>query len=349
MRNCGTDLSLGLRVPDHVQRLWGQYSPWHPVDEYVSPPKHCKVTRLHRHGARYPAKTDGVQYGGSIQHLASPHKFVESNLDFLKDYRYDMGEEDLIPFGASATSMPRVMATAGNWTVGFSAASHQRYNPNVNVVISESRNSTLQNDCPNAGEGSAEMGEWLSIFGPLIAARLNKAAPGADLNEMDIFNVMAMFPFETLATENTSPLFCRLFTDDDFRAFEYDGDVEKYYKTGYGKPLGPVQGIGYVNELLSRLSDSPVQDHTTHNFSLHYSPHQTIYADFSHDNLMVAEPSVCSIFPRMRSIRAKCLTNNGVWVASRILHHGLRSVVAFMEIQGYARRDGDSDFEKCFN
>ncbi|GBE77853.1 hypothetical protein SCP_0107350 [Sparassis crispa] len=128
--------------------------------------------------------------------------------------------------------MPRVMATAGNWTVGFSAASHQRYNPNINVVISESRNSTLQNDCPNAGEGSAEMGEWLSIFGPLIAARLNKAAPGADLNEVDIFNVMAMCPFETVETENTSPLFCRLFTDDDFRAFEYDGDVEKYYKTG---------------------------------------------------------------------------------------------------------------------
>ena len=38
----------------------------------------------------------------------------------------------------------------------------------------------------------------------------------------------------------------------------------------YGNPLGRIQGVGYVNELLARLTGEPVQDHTTHNSSLEF-------------------------------------------------------------------------------
>ena len=41
-----------------------------------------------------------------------------------------------------------------------------------------------------------------------------------------------MCPFESVAKEVLSP-FCALFDDEDFRAFEYYVDLEKYYKTGY--------------------------------------------------------------------------------------------------------------------
>ena len=43
---------------------------------------------------------------------------------------------------------------------------------------------------------------------------------------------MAMCPFDSVAKETLSP-FCTMFTEEDFRAFEYYGDLEKYYKTGY--------------------------------------------------------------------------------------------------------------------
>ncbi len=71
----------------------------------------------------------------------------------------------------------------------------------------------------------------MSVFGPPIAARLNKAAPGANLNATHVFHLLAMCPFESVAKETMSP-FCAMFTEDDFRAFEYYGDLEKYYKTG---------------------------------------------------------------------------------------------------------------------
>ncbi|KAI0952759.1 hypothetical protein AcW1_007157 [Taiwanofungus camphoratus] len=131
------------------------------------------------------------------------------------------------------------------------------------------------------------MDKWLSIFAPPVAKRLKKAALGADLRNADVFNLLAMFLFESLAAERASA-FCRPFTEDDFCAFDYHGDLEKYYKTGYGEPLGPVQGVGYANELRARPADSPVHDCTQTNASLSSPLRRTLYADFSHENAMVA-------------------------------------------------------------
>ena len=71
----------------------------------------------------------------------------------------------------------------------------------------------------------------MSVFGPRIVARLNRDAPGAKLNVTHVFGLLAMCPFESVAKEVLSP-FCALFDDEDFRAFEYYGDLEKFYRTG---------------------------------------------------------------------------------------------------------------------
>lgn len=60
----------------------------------------------------------------------------------------------------------------------------------------------------------------------------------------------------------------------------------------YGNPLGPVQGVGYIAELIARLISSPVQNITNINRTLDSSEetfplHRTFYADFSHDNQMI--------------------------------------------------------------
>ncbi|KAI9065943.1 acid phosphatase [Trametes sanguinea] len=309
-----------LGVPKSLQTKWAQYSPWHPLDKYRAPPAGCNITQVHilqRHGARYPNAEDGQNYSRAVDHLASADKFRDKRLKFLKEYEYDLGADDLVPFGAShgadclqeirATRehdsdtlrpggrSPRVISTATNWTVGFAAASHQRYQPYLNVIISEEYNNTLNNDCPNAGDGTPEMETWRSVFAPPIAKRLTKGAPGAELTNDDVFHLMAMCPFDSVAKETMSP-FCAMFTEDEFRAFEYHGDLEKYYKTGYGEKLGPIQGVGYVNELLARLTGTPVKDHTTHNSSLEFPLDRTVYADFTHENLMIAVYAAMGLF-----------------------------------------------------
>ena len=63
----------------------------------------------------------------------------------------------------------------------------------------------------------------------------------------------------------------------------------------FGNALGPTQGVGFTNELIARLTNSPVVDGTSSNhtldsrnatFPLSESP--SLYADFSHDNDMTA-------------------------------------------------------------
>ena len=173
--------------------------------------------------------------------------------------------------------------------------------------------------CPNAGSSDAQTNLWSSIYGSPIAGRLNAHALGANLTGQDISNLISLCAFETVATSTLSP-FCGIFTHVEFTQFEYWADLDKYYGTRYvffsvlsllttiytcvnryGQALGPVQGVGYVNELLARLTGLPVQDNTQTNRTLDSSPttfplNRTFYADFSHDNEMIAIYAALGLF-----------------------------------------------------
>ena len=99
-------------------------------------------------------------------------------------------------------------------------------------VIKKNSNNTLDdNMCPNAGDGDDEQAEWFAAAFTPLADRLNAAAPGANLTTENVYFLMALCPFDSLAHERLSPL-CRLFGDEEFELFEYANDVDKYYGTG---------------------------------------------------------------------------------------------------------------------
>jgi len=218
---------------------------------------------------------------------------------------------------------------------------------------------------------------------------------------------MSLCAFETVSEEETSP-FCDLFSLVEFQAYEYYHDLLKYYGTGcvthqrvvliltsvssYGNPLGRVQGVGYVNELLARLTASPVEDHTQTNSTLDSSPitfplNRTVYADFSHDNQMVAIYGALGLFPQASPPSPTKADPQRTWVVSRLVPFSARMVMekltcfeagtprdfvrilindavqplafcgsgnglcrleAFVESQIYARSDGGGEFDKCF-
>ncbi len=93
-------------------------------------------------------------------------------------------------------------------------------------------NDTLDDSmCPNAGSSDTQTDIWTAIYGAPIAARLNAAAPGANLTAADISAFIPICPFESVAKDTTSP-FCALFTPAEFAQFEYFGDLDKFYGTG---------------------------------------------------------------------------------------------------------------------
>lgn len=153
--------------------------------------------------------------------------------------------------------------------------------------------------------------------------------------------------------------------------------------------LGPVQGVGYVNELLARLTGTPVRDNTQTNRSLDSSPitfplNHTIYADFSHDNELIAIYAAIGLFKQSEPLDPMKPNPERTWVASHLVPFSGRMVTerlscadrgrkyvrilvndalqplefcgsgdglclldVFVKSQGYARSDGAGDFGKC--
>ena len=147
--------------------------------------------------------------------------------------------------------------------------------------------------------------------------------------------------------------------------------------------------MGYVNELVARLTGKPVRDHTQTNHTLTSSPatfplNRSIYADFSHDNQMIAIYSAIGLFPQSTAPDPSLPDPNRDWLASQLVPFSAQMVTekvlcgkkeyvrilvgdalqplefcgakgdgmcelgAFVESQAYARNDGSGDFEKCF-
>ena len=158
----------------------------------------------------------------------------------------------------------------------------------------------------------------------------------------------------------------------------------------YGQKLGPVQGVGYVNELLARLTGQPVQDETKTNRTLDSSPvtfplDRTMYADFSHDDQMVAIYSAIGLFEPKKDLSTTKADPKRTWRSSRMTpfaarmvteklkcdggefvrifvnddlqsldfcdanDSGLCSLKDFVASQKFARKNGDGDWEKCFD
>ncbi|KAJ6490625.1 phytase [Mycena vitilis] len=388
----------------------------------VSLTRVSQVNILQRHGARYPTSGASVNIVSAVEKLQNADKYTHPAMEFLSSFVYTLGTDDLVPSGAlqsyeagalvferysslvdrenlpflRASSGARVVDSANEWAAGFSAASHDRYNIALSVILSETGNDTLENHmCPNAGTSDAQTAEWLAVYATEITARLNTWAPGSNLTDPETSALISLCAFHTAASasETLSP-FCALFSPADFAAFDYAADLDKYYYTGPGaaRGLGRVQGVGYTNELLARLIRSPVHDRTQTNRTLDADPatfplDRSVYADFSHDNTVVAIFGALGLFPQPRALstvepdaRRTWRTHEMVPFAARMVverltcagHRsgeyvrilvndalqplefcaadadGLCTLSAFVDNQSYARNNGEGDWEKCF-
>ncbi len=339
----------GYQCQPDISHYWGQYSPYYSVSSDISPdiPSDCKITFaqvLSRHGARDPTASKTVYYSETIQKIKSNVQHFEGEYEFLADYKYNLGADQLTRFGEQelvnsgikyynrykgltkhlypfvrASGQERVEMSAENFTQGYVQAAFadtgKKVDPDAHkiVVISEASgsNNTLDHglckdfeDLPAYDVGKHAQETWQDIFTLPITARLNANLPGANLTSLETIFFMDLCPFNTAASPlgEISP-FCNLFTPDEWRQYDYYQSLGKYYGYGYGNPLGPTQGVGFANELIARLTSTPVNDHTSVNHTLDdanatfpLGGGHPLYADFSHDNDMTAIFSALGLY-----------------------------------------------------
>lgn len=245
---------------------------------------------------------------------------------FLKDYVYTLGADQLTAFGQQEmvnsgiafrerysvladTNVPfvrssgeaRVVESAKNWTQGFTSGDGTSI-PVLVISEAQGSNNTLNHGlCTNFENGpdselnTKAKATFTKTFVPAIQERIEADLPGVQLSTAEVVYLMDLCPFEVVASDGGDTLspFCNLFTEEEWQHYNYYETLDKFYGYADGNPLGPTQGVGWVNELLARLTNTPVQEVASINRTLDGNPKtfpldRKIYADFSHDNDMTA-------------------------------------------------------------
>lgn len=233
-------------------------------------------------------------------------QMVSSGIEFYQ--RYEALTRDHVPF-IRASGSSRVVESGKKFIQGFQQTKktdrhtdRKQTSPKINVVISEQsgfNNSLNHNTCPKFE--ASKLGDKISenyaaIFAPPIARRLETDLPGVQLSNDDIIHLMDMCAFDTVSSTpdgSKQSAFCHLFTESEWTQYNYLQSLGKYYGYGAGNPLGPTLGVGFVNELIARLTHTPVHDHTSTNHTLDspcaatFPLNRALYADFTHDNGMI--------------------------------------------------------------
>ncbi|KAF2683582.1 acid phosphatase [Lentithecium fluviatile CBS 122367] len=330
-KSCDT-IDDGYRCSPEITHFWGQYSLWFsvPSDIDVKPPEGCAVSFasvLSRHGGRDPTANKALAYGALVGYIQNTSTAFPDEFAFLKNYKYtlgadqltDAGRQEMVNSGAHfhrryedllednapfvrSSGQDRVVESANKWLQGYAQAEEQSMPAIIDVTIPEGAgiNNTLSHEiCTKFEEGPLdEIGDnaqsiWAAQFVPPIQTRVNGKL-GTNLSSTEVIYLMDMCPFDTLSSPTAKVSnFCHIFTEDEWHQYDYYESLGKYYGYGNGNPLGPTQGVGYVNELLARLTGTPVDDNTNTNRTLDSDPatfplDRKVYADFSHDNDMTA-------------------------------------------------------------
>lgn len=98
---------------------------------------------------------------------------------------------------------------------------------------------------------------------------------------------LSVGPYETVALGYSA--FCQLFTAQEWTGFEYSVDISFEQGGGLGSAQGRASGLGYVDELIDRITgtmpNSTVQgvNSTLDENPTYFPLNQTLYIDFTHD------------------------------------------------------------------
>ncbi|KAK1991171.1 histidine acid phosphatase, partial [Colletotrichum falcatum] len=332
------------------------------------------VQVLSRHASRYPKALE-MQRAKALLDRIKPKLSHGDGLEFLKSedlitHQFEKitpyGQKEAIDSGRSfytryrdlaANNEPfvrsidedRVIETASLWKEGFyqSKSGGNSKHPDDSTsrrmqIIPTTKgfnNSLHYGGCPAFDRTMNELPlttvkQWENKYVEPTVARLNKMLPGVNFSPFDVQRLMRLCPIHTVI-KGTQPKICNLFTTEEFQRDEYRNTLGEYYTWGPGNPLGVTQGVGFTNELIARLTQKPVVDHTSTNTTLTGNPatfplDKKIYADFSRSNVLVSIYSAMGLFDGAKPLSKTGMTplaETGGFTMSRLIPFASRMYV----------------------
>ncbi|KAG2056927.1 phosphoglycerate mutase-like protein [Suillus hirtellus] len=294
-------------------------------------PEGCGLNAVHllmRHGARYPTSDSGSSHFASKLHAAASKEGfnVTGDLKFLATWTYKLGAEILTPFGRDSlfsngvafryrygnllnaftdlpvfrtTSEDRMLDSALNFAAGFFDVRTYETDYHQEIIIEENNfNNTLApyDVCPNVNTedvgnfGGIQGKKWADIYLKDARKRLQPMIQGFNLTTSRLIDMQELCAYETVALGHSE--FCGLFTEKEWEGYEYYVDLNFWYSSGPGNPTAAAQGLGYVQELVSRLTHTPINvwnsstNSTLNSNNITFPLNQPIYVDATHDTVI---------------------------------------------------------------
>lgn len=311
-------------------------------------PAGCRLTFglvLSRHGSRFPTRSKAEAYRSLMERVQGSVGEYGEGFEFIKNFAYRLGSDRLTPLGememvdsgvaflrlygdlardvdpfVRASGSDRVVTSARNFTQGFFGAQNKSAADAMARILvlpeRETFNNSLEHgSCPAFEDGLGsdpvddKEGIWRETWATPIMARLNASLAGAELT-LEETVMMDLCPFHSVVTpDGPVSRFCDLFSRDEWRGYDYLRSLGKWYGYGNGNALGPTQKVGYVNELIARLTGRAVRDETTTNSTLDSLPEtfpltRNLYADFTHDNSMISVYAALGLYNRTGELPA---------------------------------------------
>ncbi|KAM0203771.1 hypothetical protein ACHAPQ_001199 [Fusarium lateritium] len=312
-----------------IFQMMGYLSPYSPstgfgVDEYPIPKgaEIVQVQMLSRHGARYPTPGANVAKLGERLANASATFKASDSLEFLNDWKYELGKAILVPRGRQelfesgvlhsymygslynpqsklivrTTTQDRMLKSAENWMAGFFGLEWTN-NATIEVIIeAPGFNNSLAGglNCPNSAKADyvTPVATWYEKYLKDATDRFNDVTEGFTWTPADVWAAQNMCPYETVAYGFS--MFCDLFTYEEWEHFGYSIDLGFSSGAGFHSPVGRATGLGYQQEVMARLKNhtlgySGSQINTTLDSMEETFPlNQSLYFDFSHDTNIIS-------------------------------------------------------------
>ncbi|KAA8648019.1 histidine phosphatase family protein [Aspergillus tanneri] len=199
------------------------------------------------------------------------------------------------------TSQDRILESARWWLSGFfgNSSAHNSEDQYDLVIIPETTgffNNTLASyvSCPGDLTAGDELAKpFVERYTKAAKSRLSQFLPlDFNLTSYDVLAMQNLCIYEHTSLGGSS--FCSLFTEQEWKDFAYNVDIQYYGDYAYGSPTGRAQGIGYVLELAARLegkliysSDTSINSTFDDNTKM-FPMGQPFYMDMSHDDILLS-------------------------------------------------------------
>ncbi|SNX84838.1 related to 3-phytase A precursor [Melanopsichium pennsylvanicum] len=237
-----------------------------------------------------------------------------SGYRFQKDYGHLLGGKDWyndpvnksLPVFIRTTDQERVNVTSWAFSEGFMGLDWRKRLAAPLLTLPDSlstfNTSLAVGTCPYSEQDSSSdnaFAAWNDIWLPKVVQRLQNALPNLNLTSSDVQALQNACPFQSAYLGHLSP-FCAIFTLKEWQLYSYGQDLQQFFNSGYGGPLGRAWSVGWVNEMLARLTDTPVRDQTSTNSTIDADPNTfplnlPVYLDFTHDTQIASALSVMGL------------------------------------------------------